>query len=200
MFLLASKFSNIFFISLALDALTLSLLCITTLTAVGCSFVLIFWCERHDDGCKNNYLRSQYSERTMVHHTEWDRRYDKRTGSMQKDHDEMEDIIREMQPGGKHYHAPGTGVKSDKQILRKARKHMVHAGGKDYDHSLYSLHHGKWYKPGTGPDSGGRMWWIIVPIAVLVLLALVFGGGMAMKKKRRSSKPSSSKRSSRRAR
>jgi len=39
---------------------------------------------------------------------------------MQKDHDEMEEIIKEMAPGGKHYHAFKDGsLKSDSQILHE---------------------------------------------------------------------------------
>jgi len=41
----------------------------------------------------------------MVHHTEWDRKVDQRGGYMQKDHDEMEEIIKEIAPVGKHYPA-----------------------------------------------------------------------------------------------
>ena len=84
----------------------------------------------------------------MVHHTEWDREQDKRHGLMQSDHDEMEQIIKEMGPGGKHYHAFKDGsVKSDSQIMAKGASGTVVHRGKDYDHSLPSLYHGKWHKP-----------------------------------------------------
>lgn len=83
----------------------------------------------------------------MVHHTEWDRQIDQRGGFMQKDHDEMEEIIKEMAPGGKHYHAFKDGsVKSDSQILHEGASATVVHRGKDYDHSLPSFYHGKWYQ------------------------------------------------------
>ena len=83
----------------------------------------------------------------MVHHTEWDRKIDQRGGFMQKDHDEMEEIIKEMAPGGKHYHAFKDGsVKSDSQILNTGASASVVHRGKDYDHSLPSFYHGQWYQ------------------------------------------------------
>jgi hypothetical protein len=83
----------------------------------------------------------------MVHHTEWDRKIDQRGGYMQKDHDEMEEIIREMAPGGKHHHAFKDGsVKSDSDILHKGASASVVHRGSDYDHSLPSFYHGKWYQ------------------------------------------------------
>lgn len=83
----------------------------------------------------------------MVHHTEWDRKIDQRGGYMQQDHDEMEDIIKEMAPGGKHYHAFKDGsVKNDSQILHEGVSATVVHRGKDYDHSLPSFYHGKWYQ------------------------------------------------------
>ena len=83
----------------------------------------------------------------MVHHTEWDRKIDQRGGYMQKDHDEMEEIIKEMAPGGKHYHAFKDGsVKSDSQILHDGASATVMHRGVDYDHSLPSFYHGEWYQ------------------------------------------------------
>ena len=83
----------------------------------------------------------------MVHHTEWDRKMDQRGGYMQKDHDEMEQIIKEMAPGGKHYHAFKDGsVKTDSQILHDGASATVVHRGKDYDHSLPNFYHGKWYQ------------------------------------------------------
>jgi hypothetical protein len=83
----------------------------------------------------------------MVHHTEWDRKIDQRGGYMQKDHDEMEDIIKEMAPGGKHYHAFKYGsVKSDDQILQNGASATVVHRGVYYDNSLPSLYNGKWYQ------------------------------------------------------
>ena len=83
----------------------------------------------------------------MVHHTEWDRKIDQRGGLMQKDHDQMEEIIKEMAPGGKHYHAFKDGsVKYDSQILHEGASASVVHRGKAYDHSLTSFHHGKWYQ------------------------------------------------------
>lgn len=82
----------------------------------------------------------------MVHHTEWDRERDKQGGFMQGDHDTMEQIIKEMAPGGKHYHAFKDGsVKSDKVILAEGAGAKVVHTGKDYDHSLPSWYHGEWY-------------------------------------------------------
>lgn len=83
----------------------------------------------------------------MVHHTEWDRKIDQRGGLMQKDHDEMEEIIKEMAPGGNHDHAFKYGsVKSDSQILHEGASASVVHRGKAYDHSLPSLYHGEWYQ------------------------------------------------------
>ena len=83
----------------------------------------------------------------MVHHTEWDRKIDQRGGFMQKDHDEMEQIIKEMAPGGKHYHAFKDGsVKSDSQILHEGASASVVHRGKAYDHFLPSFYHGQWYQ------------------------------------------------------
>lgn len=83
----------------------------------------------------------------MVHHTEWDRKIDQRGGYMQKDHDEMEEIIKEMAPEGKHYHAFKDGsVKSDSQIKHEGASATVVHRGKAYDHSLPSFYNGKWYQ------------------------------------------------------
>lgn len=77
----------------------------------------------------------------MVHHTEWDRKV-----GMQGDNDEMDEIIKEMAPGGSHYHAFKDGsVKSDAQILHDGVSTKVVHKGAAYDHSLPSLYHGKWY-------------------------------------------------------
>lgn len=78
----------------------------------------------------------------MVHHTEWDRKIDQRGGYMQKDHDEMEEIIKEMAPEGKHYHAFKDGsVKSDSQTKHEGASATVVHRGKDYDHCWYQSSH-----------------------------------------------------------
>jgi hypothetical protein len=83
----------------------------------------------------------------MVHHTECDRKIDQRGGYMQKDQNEIEEIIKEMAPGGSHYHAFKDGsVKSDSQILHDGASATVVHRGADYDHSLPSFYHGKWYQ------------------------------------------------------
>ena len=83
----------------------------------------------------------------MVHHTEWDRKTDQRGAYMQKDHDEMEEIIKEMAPGGKNYHSFNDGsIKSDSRILHEGASAIVDHRGKDYDHSLPSFYHGQWYQ------------------------------------------------------
>ena len=105
----------------------------------------------------------------MVHHTEWDRELDKQHGLMQSDHDDMEQIIKEMGPGGKHYHAFKDGsVKSDSQIMAEGTSATVVNRGKDYDHSLPSLYHGKWHKPSNSSLS------IMSFIRLLMLIAVGF--------------------------
>ena len=83
----------------------------------------------------------------MVHHNEWDRAMNHSSGYMQKDKNEMEEIIKEMSPGGKHYHPFNDGnVLTDSQILRNgASSETVHKGA-PYDRSLPSFYHGHWYK------------------------------------------------------
>ena len=83
----------------------------------------------------------------MVHHTEWDRKKNQQGGYMQKDHDEMEDIIREMSPGGKHYHAFKDGsIRTDAQIVHSGASSEVVHKGKPYNPSLPSFYHGRWYQ------------------------------------------------------
>ncbi len=83
----------------------------------------------------------------MVHHTEWDRKMDKRGGYMQNDHDEMEQIIKEMAPGGAHYHPFKDGsVKTDSQIVHAGASAAVVHKGASYDPSLPSFYHGQWYQ------------------------------------------------------
>ena len=81
----------------------------------------------------------------MVHHTEWDRKIDQKGGYMQKDHNEMEEIIKEMAAGNHYYAFKDESVKSDSQILHDGASTtvVVHRGA-DYDHSLPSLYNGKW--------------------------------------------------------
>lgn len=123
----------------------------------------------------------------MVHHTEWDRRKDQQGGFMQKDHDEMEEIIKEMAPGGKHYHAFKDGsLKSDSQILHEGALESVAHRGKAYDHNLPSFSHGKWYK---SSDS-----FILSVIKVFMSILLVF---IAIKFFMMATKPMRVKRSSR---
>ena len=82
----------------------------------------------------------------MVHHTEWDGKLDQ-SGYMQKDHNEMEEIIKEMAPGGNHYHAFKDGsLKSDSQILHDGASATVVHRGKDYNNSLPNFYHGKLYQ------------------------------------------------------
>ena len=114
----------------------------------------------------------------MVHHTEWDRKIDERGGYMQKDHDEMEEIIREMSPGGKHYHAFTDGsVKTDAQIVKTgATSEVVHRGA-PYDHSLPSFYHGSWYQNSNYFFKG----FLEVMSLVLIVFMLVKLMGMSSK-------------------
>lgn len=107
-----------------------------------------------------------------MHHTDWDRMTNQRYGYMQKDHDEMEEIIKEMASGGKHYHAFKDGsVKSDSKILHEgASASLVHKG-KDYDHSLPSFYHGKWYR---SSDSFMMKILKVILFIILTFIALKF--------------------------
>lgn len=102
----------------------------------------------------------------MVHHTEWDRRANQRGGFMQKDHNEMEQIIKEMAPGGKHHHPFKDGsVKTDSQIHHEGSETRVAYRGVDYDHSLPSLYRGQWYQ------SSYSLFTTAVKIILFILIA-----------------------------
>ena len=110
----------------------------------------------------------------MVHHTEWDRKTDQRGGYMQKDHDEMEEIIREMSPGGKHYHAFQDGsVKTDAQIKHEGSSSQVVHRGKSYDHSLPSLYHGKWY-PSSQVSNQSSFFMTMVDLIIFIIFVFCF--------------------------
>ena len=126
----------------------------------------------------------------MVHHTEWDRKIDQQGGYMQKDHNEMEKIIKEMAPGGKHYHAFKDGsVKTDAQILSAGSSHTVHKGA-PYDSSLPSFNHGQWYHS-THSTFINIMFFIVLFVVVVMVLKAV---RMAKRHKRKSSRSRSKSR------
>lgn len=83
----------------------------------------------------------------MGFHTQEDQEFDKAFGFMKGDRKEMNQIVRQMSPGGKYYHSPEesithvvtkTGesknkinhhpVLTDDEILKKAKKHTVYGG------------------------------------------------------------------------
>ena len=126
----------------------------------------------------------------MVHHSKWDRQKNYEGGYMQHDHDEMKEIIKEMAPGGKHYHAFKDGsVKTDAQILHSgASAEVVHAG-KSYDPSLPSFYHGQWYK------SSNTFLMSIIRVMLLIVIVFMFlkfvkmaSRKMASRKPKRSSR------------
>lgn len=134
----------------------------------------------------------------MVHHNEWDRKLNEKNGYMQKDHDEMEEIVKEMAPGGNHYHAFKDGsvgsVKSDSNNLNE--RTSVHRG-KYYDHSLPSFYHGKWSNPNPNQSSDSVMMSVIKVFAFLLVASFALKCLMMVTKssKKRSSRSKSRSRS-----
>lgn len=110
----------------------------------------------------------------MVHHTEWDRKFDDNFGYMLKDREEMKDIIREMAPGGKHYHPEPSA--SPLPVTPHATSN---------DNPLPSLYHGKWYAPRSHLSALRLGGYIMI---VLLILALIFTSKHACKGKSRGGK------------
>ena len=84
----------------------------------------------------------------------------------------MDDIIREMAPGGTHHRAFHGGDSRSSEVVHK---------GAPYDRSLPSLYNGVWTVPGRPRPS-----WSSLPTTLLLavlLLSALYGMLMAKKKK-----------------